>query len=89
MSAPAGPCEWCGGRQVWTIVAGEMYVMCLEGCLPLPLEGLAPPPDSEIVACATTLWDEELQGEGGVKPLEGGEARMSDPDNSELGELPF
>ena len=44
MSAPAGPCEWCGGRQNWTIIAGEMYVRCIDGCLPLPLEALVPPP---------------------------------------------
>ena len=39
MSAPAGPCEWCGGPQWWTIVRDEMYVKCQAGCLPLPFEG--------------------------------------------------
>ena len=39
MGAPAGPCEWCGGPQWWTVVLGAMYVCCKAGCLPLPLEG--------------------------------------------------
>ena len=39
MAAPAGLCEWCGGPQWWTVRAGEMYVCCKSGCLPLPLEG--------------------------------------------------
>ena len=37
MAAPAGPCEWCGGPQLWTFVRNEMYVSCRLGCLPLPL----------------------------------------------------
>ena len=32
MSAPAGPCEWCGGPQNWTVHAGVMYVRCVAGC---------------------------------------------------------
>jgi len=47
VSAPAGPCEWCGGPQWWTIIRGEMYVACQAGCLPLPLDGLTPPSGSD------------------------------------------
>ncbi len=36
MAAPAGPCEWCGGPQWWTVVHGEMWVICKRGCLELP-----------------------------------------------------
>ena len=50
MNAPAGPCEWCGGPQNWTIHAGEMYVRCQEGCLALfPEERIdIPPPAAKI-----------------------------------------
>ncbi len=44
MSAPAGPCEGCGGPQQWTVILDEVYVRCVSGCLPLPLEGVVPPP---------------------------------------------
>ena len=47
MAAPAGPCEWCGGPQEWTFILGDLYVRCVDGCLPLDLEGLVPPPDGE------------------------------------------
>ena len=43
----AGPCEWCGGPQVWTVIRGEVYTSCDNGCLPLPMEGLVPPPACE------------------------------------------
>ncbi len=46
MTSPAGPCEWCGGPQKWTIIGGDMYVSCDGGCSPLPGLGLDPPPDS-------------------------------------------
>jgi len=50
MSAPAGPCEWCGGPQSWTIIAGEMYVRCQGGCSSLfPEERIdVLPPDSDL-----------------------------------------
>ena len=32
MTAPAGPCEWCGGPQNWTVASGVMYVRCINGC---------------------------------------------------------
>ncbi len=38
MSAPAGPCEWCGGPSWWTVIRGEVWTLCKQGCLPLPLE---------------------------------------------------
>jgi len=42
LAAPAGPCEWCGGPQLWTTVRGIIYVRCAGGCLPLPLAGMVP-----------------------------------------------
>jgi len=48
MSAPAGPCEWCGGPQWWTIASGVMYVKCQAGCQSLfPSERVVLLPDSE------------------------------------------
>jgi len=35
MAAPAGPCEWCGGPQEWTVASGVMHVRCVGGCLSL------------------------------------------------------
>ncbi len=53
MSAPAGPCEWCGGPQWWTVVRGEVWVSCKGGCSSLPgLEDL-PRPDSDSVEGST------------------------------------
>ncbi len=43
----AGPCVMCGGRQRWTIIRGEVYTSCDNGCQPLPLEGIVPPPGSD------------------------------------------
>ncbi len=84
MAAPAGPCEWCGGPQVWTIIAGEVYVACEGGCLPLPLEGLAPPLDSELCAISEFDPDMELFRGGGVAPCEGADSKESEDDD-----LPF
>ncbi len=53
MSAPAGPCEWCGGPQYWTVVRGEMWVTCKGGCLPLPLAG------EVLTAAAGSTIDQE------------------------------
>lgn len=33
MSFP-GKCEWCGGRQVWTVVRDIIYVACVDECQP-------------------------------------------------------
>jgi len=41
MAAPAGLCEWCGGPQRWTLIRGDIYVVCLLGCLPLWEVGVA------------------------------------------------
>ncbi len=82
MSAPAGPCEWCGGQQSWTIISGDMFVRCSRGCMSLDLEELVPPhPISE-----DSLITLKGQGEGtilrmGGVSLEGGSA----PDDG----LPF
>ena len=71
MNAPAGPCEWCGGPQLWTVVRGEMWVSCKRGCLPLPFEG-------EVLDCSagSTIDPERVDSPGGVQYLtrEGREA---------------
>ncbi len=88
MSAPAGPCEWCGGPQQWTIIRDEMYVRCVLGCLPLDLEDLVPPlPISE-----GDFWTPEGAGEGtilrmGGVPPEGSAAKTSDSRDNDG--LPF
>ncbi len=84
MASPAGPCEWCGGPQNWTIIAGDMYVRCIDGCLPLELEELVPPPPtSEEKAWWTSMGAGvgTLQRMGGV-PCEGGDVETS-PEGSE------
>ncbi len=80
----AGPCEWCGGPQVWTIIRNEMYVSCDGGCAPLPGLGLEPPP----MTASVDRREPEVEPleRGGVRPLEGGATKVSvegDP------ELPF
>ena len=78
MSAPAGPCEWCGGPQWWTVILGEVAVACKLGCLPLLLEGLDPLPDSEKSEQSPKLRHigTLLEG-GGSRPYEGGDAKTS------------
>ena len=73
--SPGGRCEWCGGPQRWTIIAGEMYTACTMGCAPIPGLGFDPPPDSEL-ACdvGEGRWQMELSKGGGVLPPEGGDA---------------
>ena len=71
MSFP-GPCEWCGGSQVWTTIRGEVYVSCDGGCSPLPGLGLDPPPDSEEFVRSEETPKVEHSKEEGVVPLEGG-----------------
>ncbi len=78
MSSPAGPCEWCGGPQVWTVIGGEVYVSCEGGCLPLPLEGLAPLSGGEIVVKATIAQIVERLTEWRVSAREGADAKTSD-----------
>ncbi len=71
MAAPAGPCEWCGAAQNWCTIRGELYVRCTLGCQPLPLEDLAPPPDSEELRVPSE-YSEALKGtlrEGGGVPF--------------------
>ena len=79
MTAPAGPCEWCGGSQQWTFIAGEMYVRCVGGCLGLPLEAEVLPTDSDVALeaeyCSSHV---ELNEERRVEPYEGGDARETD-----------
>jgi len=87
VTSPAGPCEWCGGPQNWTIIRGEMYVRCQTGCLPLSLEGLVPsPPFSERSEELERSFHEgsgTLNGVGGV-PCEGGDADTGEEDDTEL-----
>ncbi len=76
MAAPAGPCEWCGGPQWWTVVRGDLWVCCKSGCLPLPLEGEILP------SSAGSLIDrKEVDSPGGREylPREGSEARARVP----------
>ncbi len=71
MSAPAGPCEWCGGPQLWTVVRGEIWVSCKRGCLPLPIEGVEP-----AVTAGSLKEDDRVDFRGGGRYLsrEGREA---------------
>ena len=88
MTAPAGPCEWCGGPQNWTIHAGDMYVRCQAGCQSMfPWERVDIPPVSEEGLLAAL---DLMEPEGGeeVLPLEGGAARVNDRKNTNQG-LPF
>ncbi len=80
MPAPAGSCEWCGGAQRWKFLGDVMYVMCLDGCLPLDLEGLVPPPDSELgpEEIPNSYAIGTVQERGGSKPPEGGDRKESD-----------
>ncbi len=71
-----GPCEWCGGPQVWTVIRGEIYEACKGGCLPLPLEGLVPPTDSEMDA-RDAGFDGTLE-EGVGRACEGVDAQTSE-----------
>jgi len=75
MAAPAGPCEWCGGPQQWTVVAGEMYVRCVAGCQSLFPEGPATHLlDSERFPLRVLGGLLEPSGKEVGKPLEGGAA---------------
>ena len=63
MAAPAGPCEWCGGPQFWTVVRGEVWVSCKGGCSSLPgLVDELPPVEREqeqvarLVPVAGGVW---------------------------------
>ena len=82
MAAPAGPCEWCGGPQNWTIIAGEMYVRCVGGCLGLFEEEGSIPSRSEWPEKAWVFGDGTSEKEG-VVPLEGPEASTGEIGNSE------
>ena len=80
MSFP-GPCEWCGGTQVWTTIRGEVYVSCDNGCSPLSGLGLEPPSDSdELRRPEETPKRSEMEPstEGGVVPCEGDDADESE-----------
>ncbi len=80
----AGPCEWCGGPQKWTLIRDEVYVACEEGCLPLPLDGLVPPIDSEELEFPLQRLVVEPSPSFGVSPPEGGDTEVRYHDD-----LPF
>jgi len=79
MNAPAGPCEWCGGPQIWTIASGIMYVKCKGGCVSLFAEERVNfPPDSEGAEQTPKVGVMEHSAGMGVLPLEGGAAKETD-----------
>ena len=78
MSAPAGPCEWCGGPQHWTIIQGEMYVSCDSGCLPLEGLDIIPPLDAPELRAPEEKPNMEHSFREGVCPPEGADANESD-----------
>ncbi len=75
----AGPCEWCGGPQHWTIISGDVYVSCDLGCQPLPFGDLVPPPDSEELRQPPEVSDGRGTGSagGGTGPPAGRESNTS------------
>ncbi len=78
MSAPAGPCEWCGGPQHWTLISGEVYVSCDSGCIPLEGLGLTPPTDAKELRRPEGKPKMEHSFGGSVGPPEGRETKTSD-----------
>jgi len=89
MTAPAGPCEWCGGPQWWTIASGVMYVKCQAGCLSLFPEDRVnfTPPDGDLEHVSDII-PRVMGTSGGVEglPRKGDAARTN---SSELDDLPF
>jgi len=87
MTAPAGPCEWCGGPQWWTVASGVMYVKCQAGCVSLfPEERVNFDPPSDKRSLEGLLRIESGNGTtGGSKGVtrSGREAKETDDD------LPF
>jgi len=80
MTAPAGPCEWCGGPQWWTIVSGVMYVKCQAGCVSLfPEERFNfDPPDGDLEHISSII-PRVMGTQGGTEgvTLEGSDARVN------------
>ncbi len=77
MTAPAGPCEWCGGPQWWTFVRGVMYVRCQGGCQSLfPEErvGFSRPVGDDPLGLLSRVIVEPYR-DGGVVPFVGGDAK--------------
>ena len=89
MAAPAGPCEWCGGPQSWTIISDAMYVRCVGGCQGLfgeaapthllDSEGYPKPPQGSGV---------EHEGKEAGRALVGGAAEEMDRSQEEVTEPP-
>jgi len=88
MSELAGPCEWCGGPQQWTVHAGEVLERCVNGCIPI-WEVVVLPPGSED---GDEEWYEggamEHSEREGVVSCEGGAAEEIDRSVLDDG-LPF
>jgi len=76
MSSTTGPCEWCGGPQLWTMVRGDMYVTCQADCRADQLELLdLPPVYAKGEEFAREHWEQPEIGR--VGPPEGREAETS------------
>ena len=86
MTAPAGPCEWCGGPQYWTVHAGEIYVKCKGGCVSLfPGEryNFTPPNSEESLVNLEGLGVGTILRMGGV-PRKGGAASTGEKEGNDL-----
>ena len=79
-----GACEWCGGSQVWTHHAGEVYVACEADCLSPQLDAFGRNPPL-IALCEKPEETPKMEQatEEGVVPLESGAANGSDVGESE------
>ncbi len=95
MTAPAGPCEWCGGPQWWTIVSGVMYVKCQLGCVSLfPEERYNfSPPDGDLehvsevldrLGFGTSRGEEGVTRSGCEANKSARDSNGSGPDGSDL-----
>ena len=85
-----GRCDRCGGPQVWTHHAGEVWVACKHECVDeqLLLDGSRNPPLIALCAGPEETPKVELPKEGGVGLLEDSAVRMSDTKNQGLEDPP-
>ncbi len=86
MTAPAGPCEWCGGPQQWTFIRGELFVRCKKQCsLELDLEGFGTTPPISDEGLGPLRCPLEPLGNGGVvAPMRGDDSNRSIDDEDDL-----
>ena len=84
-----GRCDRCGGPQVWTHHAGDVWVACKHDCLDEQLDAFGRnPPLIALCAGPEETPKMEHQRGGGVGLLEDGDGRMSDKKNQALVALP-